>query len=110
MFLFLIIQIVGVTAMAISKARFPCTPVFQESSNTPRRLMTRIMMLKRQNVRKPVVKDINFYKFNTVDYWFTKTNIPFEYNINSPDVDQVAGLGGEVGRKLVLLMIYSDCH
>ena len=91
MFLFLIIQIVGVTAMATSQGKSPFLPVFQESSNTPRRLMKKIIMLKRQNVRNPVVRDINFYKFHRADFCFTKTTV--ENNINLPDVDQVAELG-----------------
>ena len=63
MFLFLTIQIVDVAAMATSQGKFPCLPVFHEfSSSTLRRLMIKMIMLKRQNVRNPVVRDINFYK------------------------------------------------
>ena len=82
-----------VAAMATSQGKFPCLPVFQEfSSSTLRRLMIKIIMLKRQNVRNPVVRDINFYR--KAYFGITEINIPVENNLNSPGVDQVAGLGG----------------
>ena len=95
MLLFLTIQIVDMAAMATSQGKFPCLPDFHEfSSSTPRRLMIKFIKLKRQNVRNPVVRDINFYKFRRTYFGFTETNIPVENNINLPGVDQVAGWGG----------------
>ena len=95
MLLFLTIQIVDMAAMATSQGKFPCLPDFHEfSSSTPRRLMIKIIMLKRQNVRNPVVRDINFYKLITAYFGIKETNILVENNINLPDVDPVAGWGG----------------
>ena len=59
MFLFLTIQIVGVTAMAASQDMFALWEG-TESSRVPIKLNRNTVMLKRQKVRNPVERETNF--------------------------------------------------
>ena len=60
MFLFLAIQMVGVTAMATCQEKFalPSGPV---SSRVPMKLNMNTVTLKRQKVMNPVERDTNFW-------------------------------------------------
>ena len=62
MFLFLAIQMVGVTAMATCQEKFGPT-AGTESSRVPMKLNMNTVTLKRQNVRNPVERDTNFWNF-----------------------------------------------
>ena len=60
MFLFLAIQMVGVTAMATCQAKFALS-AGTESSRVPMKLNMNTVTLKRQKVRNPVERDTNFW-------------------------------------------------
>ena len=61
MFLFLVIQMVGVAAMASCQARLGPMVMLKSSSKVPRKLIRNTIMLKRQNPINPVETETNSF-------------------------------------------------